>query len=164
MGIYVHSITVAIITWCAHFIQHSNHGGRDSVVGIATRYELDGLGIDSRWGPDFPRPFILEPLTLKDESTSFVRNFDHHSLRDTANIPDDMNPQAHCQELQISHEFMFLKHNSVADSPSFTHDKQPHVTDEAVCNPHTPKIRCQAKTSVCYSLAASACVCVCVCV
>jgi hypothetical protein len=27
--------------------------GRDSVVGIATRYELDGPGIESRWGRDF---------------------------------------------------------------------------------------------------------------
>jgi hypothetical protein len=34
--------------------------GRDNVVGIATRYELDGLGIESLWGeifsthPDWP--------------------------------------------------------------------------------------------------------------
>ena len=28
--------------------------GRDSVVGIATRYGLDGPGIESRWGRDFP--------------------------------------------------------------------------------------------------------------
>jgi hypothetical protein len=26
---------------------------RDSVVGIATRYELDGPGIEFRWGRDF---------------------------------------------------------------------------------------------------------------
>ena len=30
--------------------------GRDSVVGIATRNGLDGLGIESRWGRDFPHP------------------------------------------------------------------------------------------------------------
>jgi hypothetical protein len=30
--------------------------GRDSSVGIATRYELDGPGIDSWWGRDFPHP------------------------------------------------------------------------------------------------------------
>ena len=30
--------------------------GRDSVVGITTRYELDGPGIESRWGKDFPQP------------------------------------------------------------------------------------------------------------
>jgi hypothetical protein len=29
--------------------------GRHSVVGIATGYGLDGLGIESRWGRDFPR-------------------------------------------------------------------------------------------------------------
>jgi len=28
----------------------------DSVVGIATRYGLDGPGIESRWGRDFPYP------------------------------------------------------------------------------------------------------------
>jgi hypothetical protein len=30
--------------------------GRDSSVGIATRYELDGPGIESRWGRDFQQP------------------------------------------------------------------------------------------------------------
>ena len=29
---------------------------RDSSVGIATPYELDGLGIESRCGRDFPHP------------------------------------------------------------------------------------------------------------
>ena len=28
--------------------------GRDSSVDKATRYELDGPGIESRWGRDFP--------------------------------------------------------------------------------------------------------------
>ena len=30
--------------------------GRDSSVGVATRYGLDGPGIGSRWGRDFPHP------------------------------------------------------------------------------------------------------------
>jgi hypothetical protein len=30
--------------------------GQDSVVGIATRYGLDGPGIESRWGRNFPHP------------------------------------------------------------------------------------------------------------
>ena len=30
---------------------------RDSSVGIATRYGLDGPGIESRWGRDFLHPF-----------------------------------------------------------------------------------------------------------
>ena len=30
-----------------------NYVGRDSVVGIATRYGLDGPGIESRWGARF---------------------------------------------------------------------------------------------------------------
>ena len=28
--------------------------GRDSAVGIAARYRLDGPGIESLWGRDFP--------------------------------------------------------------------------------------------------------------
>jgi hypothetical protein len=35
--------------------------GRDSVVGIATRYGLDGPGFESRWGRDFP---LLSKPTL----------------------------------------------------------------------------------------------------
>ena len=31
-------------------------GSRDSSVGIATRYGLDGPGIESWWGRDFPPP------------------------------------------------------------------------------------------------------------
>jgi hypothetical protein len=30
--------------------------GRNSLVGIATRYGLDGPGIESRWGRDFSQP------------------------------------------------------------------------------------------------------------
>ena len=30
--------------------------GWDSSVGIATRYGLDGPGIESQWGRDFPHP------------------------------------------------------------------------------------------------------------
>jgi len=30
--------------------------GRDSTVGIEIRYGLDGPGIESRWGRDFPHP------------------------------------------------------------------------------------------------------------
>jgi hypothetical protein len=37
--------------------------GRNSIVGIATRYGLDGPGIESPWGRDFPHPFrpAMEP-------------------------------------------------------------------------------------------------------
>jgi len=37
--------------------------GRDSSVGIVTRYKLDGPGIESRWGRGFPHPSrpTLEP-------------------------------------------------------------------------------------------------------
>ena len=33
--------------------------GRDSSVGIATRYGLDGPGIESRWGARFSAPVLL---------------------------------------------------------------------------------------------------------
>jgi len=33
--------------------------GRDSSVGIATRYGLDGSRIESRWRRDFPHPSRL---------------------------------------------------------------------------------------------------------
>ena len=42
-------IVVSIVIW----------PGRDSSVGIATRYGLDGPGIESRWGREFPRPSRL---------------------------------------------------------------------------------------------------------
>jgi hypothetical protein len=40
--------------------------GRDSSVGIATRYGLEGRGIESRWGRDFLQPFrpALGPTSL----------------------------------------------------------------------------------------------------
>jgi hypothetical protein len=31
-------------------------GGKGNSVGIVTRNELDGPGIESRWGRDFPHP------------------------------------------------------------------------------------------------------------
>ena len=31
--------------------------GRDSIVGVAVFYSLDGLEIESQWGQDFPHPF-----------------------------------------------------------------------------------------------------------
>jgi hypothetical protein len=36
-------------------------GGRDSSVGIATRYGLVGPGIESRWGRDFTHPLQTGP-------------------------------------------------------------------------------------------------------
>ena len=40
-----------------NFVRSQQPGvGRDTVVGIETRYELDGPGIDSRWGRDFQHP------------------------------------------------------------------------------------------------------------
>jgi hypothetical protein len=41
---------------CVNCFYNKKHVGRDSSVGIVTRYELDGPGIKSRWGRDFPHP------------------------------------------------------------------------------------------------------------
>ena len=32
--------------------------GRGNVIGIATSYGLDGMGIESRWGSNFPQTSI----------------------------------------------------------------------------------------------------------
>jgi hypothetical protein len=37
--------------------EQGNMVGRDSVVGIVTRYGLDGPRIESRRGREFPHPF-----------------------------------------------------------------------------------------------------------
>jgi len=52
-------------------------GGGDSVVGIATGYRLDGKGIESRWGRDFPhlsRPALglTQPPVHADPSPLLV--------------------------------------------------------------------------------------------
>ena len=37
--------------------------GQDSSIGIATRYGMDGPGIDSRWERDFPHPYRPAPVS-----------------------------------------------------------------------------------------------------
>jgi hypothetical protein len=43
------------------FITFINFMGRDSSVGIATRYGLDDSEIESRWGARFSAPFRTGP-------------------------------------------------------------------------------------------------------
>jgi hypothetical protein len=45
--------------------------GRDSVVGIVTRYELDGPGIESWWGRDFQHPGRVYPASCTMDTGSF---------------------------------------------------------------------------------------------
>ena len=64
----ISDVNEAIQYMCASFYRSSKdflliyvcylheEGGRDSSVGIATRYGLDGPGIESWWGRDFPHP------------------------------------------------------------------------------------------------------------
>jgi hypothetical protein len=45
-----------VVFTCREVCLHVHYTGRDSSVGIATRYGLDGPGIESRWGREFPHP------------------------------------------------------------------------------------------------------------
>jgi hypothetical protein len=42
---------------------HGNFVGRDNLVGIATRYGLDGPGIEFRWGAKFSATVQNDPGT-----------------------------------------------------------------------------------------------------
>jgi hypothetical protein len=65
--IYLHNLSSTCFKQTTHhreaFIVHAGHGiyhastltsGPGSAVGIATGYGLEGLGIEFRWGRDFP--------------------------------------------------------------------------------------------------------------
>ena len=49
--------------------------GRDSSVGIATRYGLDGPGIESRWGASFSAPVQTSPGVHPDSYTLGTGSF-----------------------------------------------------------------------------------------
>ena len=54
---HVLTATVSIYRgWRMYSSCLSCYVNRDNVVGIATRYGLDGPGIESRWRQDFPHP------------------------------------------------------------------------------------------------------------
>jgi len=49
---------------------------RDSAIGTTTRYGLDGPGVESRWGRDFPHPsrptLWAHPASCKIGTVSFA--------------------------------------------------------------------------------------------
>ena len=49
--------------------------GRDIAVGIATRYGLDGPGIESRWGPRFSAPVQPGPGAYPASCTMCTGSF-----------------------------------------------------------------------------------------
>ena len=53
-----HYITTRIVIFTLHLVQLE---GRDTLVGIATRYGLEGPGIESRWGAKFSSPVHTGP-------------------------------------------------------------------------------------------------------
>jgi hypothetical protein len=50
------TITTLLLHTHIFFVCYRHCMGRDSSVGIATRYGLDGPAIESRWRRDFPHP------------------------------------------------------------------------------------------------------------
>ena len=49
----------------------SNSVDWNSTVGTVTHYGLDGLGIESRWGQDFPHPSAAHPASYTVGTGSF---------------------------------------------------------------------------------------------
>ena len=54
---------------------YHHSAGRDSSVGIATRYRLDGPGIESRWGTRFSAHVQIDPGTYPASYTMGTRYF-----------------------------------------------------------------------------------------
>jgi hypothetical protein len=54
-------LTVSASQTCEEFRSDTPEVGRNSAVGIATRYGLDGPGIESRWGARFSAPIQTGP-------------------------------------------------------------------------------------------------------
>ena len=81
----LHSIVTAFYAWCYHTVVLHKRSfetlgtactrlivGRDSVVGVETRYGLEGSGIESPWGRDFPhRPWSLPSILYNVYRVSF---------------------------------------------------------------------------------------------
>ena len=66
--------SVNFCTVCFNTVLSSISCGPDSSVGIATGYRVDGLGIESRWGRDFP-PVQTGPVTHPASCTIGTRSF-----------------------------------------------------------------------------------------
>ena len=56
-------------------IAHFASKGRDSAVGIATRYGLDGPGIESPWGTRFSAPVQTGPGAYPASCTTGTGSF-----------------------------------------------------------------------------------------
>ena len=50
-----------LLLFCVYFRINRQRVGRESAVGIATRYVLDGAGIESRWEARFSTPVLTGP-------------------------------------------------------------------------------------------------------
>ena len=57
------------------FVLYTKYRGRDSSVGIATRYGLVGPGIESRWGARFSAPVQTGPAAYPGSCTMVTGYF-----------------------------------------------------------------------------------------
>jgi hypothetical protein len=57
--------------WCSCVKEHV---GRDSIVGTATRYELDRSGFETQWERDFSHPcrLVAGPTDSRTMGTVFL--------------------------------------------------------------------------------------------
>jgi hypothetical protein len=62
-------------SYCPDNIMYTVQVSRDSVVGIATRYGLEGPGIESRWGARFSAPVQTGPGARPASCTMGTRSF-----------------------------------------------------------------------------------------
>jgi len=58
----LNSLEARCVTLMSVYVTHINcSSGRDNAVGIATRYRLDGPGIEYRWGTRYSAPVQIGP-------------------------------------------------------------------------------------------------------
>ena len=63
------------------------HRGQDSEIGIATRYRLEGPGIESRWGQDFSTPIQTGPAVHPAFCTMGTRSFPEVKADEVRRLP-----------------------------------------------------------------------------
>jgi hypothetical protein len=75
MYMYIHMYVYTYICIYTHTCIHNTREGGDSVVGIATRYGLDGPVIDSWYGARFSTPLQTDPGAHLTNYTMSIGSF-----------------------------------------------------------------------------------------
>ena len=63
--VFIFHIGCIYIVRYYYYYYYYYYKGRDSLVGVATRYGLNGRGIESRWGREFPHPSRLALVPIQ---------------------------------------------------------------------------------------------------